>query len=135
VDGSGIIYVADTANHTIRKITPDGALSTLAGQAGLSDSLDGRGDAARFSSPQGVAVDGSGNVYVADTTNCTIRKITRDGVVTTLAGTATSCGSADGTGAAARFSRPEAVAVDGSGNVLVADTANNAVRRITPRAW
>ena len=132
VDGSGNVYVADTDNYTIRKITPAGVVSTLAGLAGSSGSADGTGSAARFDYPYGVAVDGSGNVYVADSGNNTIRKITPAGVVSTLAGMAGSSGSADGTGSAARFNYPTGVAVDGSGNVYVADTGNNTIRKITP---
>ena len=81
-----MVYVADTNNHTIRKITPAGAVTTLAGLAGASGSADGVGSAARFNSPEGVAVDAAGNVYVADTSSNTIRKITPAGAVTTLAG-------------------------------------------------
>jgi streptogramin lyase len=132
VDGSGNVYVADTNNSTIRKITPAGVVTTLAGTTGLIGSTDGTGAAARFSYPYGVAVDGSGSVYVADTSNYTIRKITPIGVVTTLAGTALASGSADGTGAAARFNNPFGVSVDGSGNVFVADTGNSTIRKITP---
>lgn len=132
VDGSGSIYVADTVNHTIRKITPVGVVSTLAGTAGSSGSADGIGSAVRFDSPQAVAVDGSGNVYVADTNNHTIRKITPAGAVSTFAGTAGSSGSADGTGASVRFNRPGGVAGDGSGNVHVADTSDYTIRKITP---
>jgi sugar lactone lactonase YvrE len=137
VDGSGNVFVADSGNHTIRKITPAGVVTTLAGMAGPSDrvassgSADGTGGAARFYNPQGVAVDGSGNVYVADMFNSTIRKITPAGVVTTLAGTAGSTGSADGTGSAARFRYPKGVAVDGSGNVYVTDYDNHTIRKIT----
>jgi hypothetical protein len=84
---------------------------------------------ARFNNPQGVATDSSGNVYVADRSNSTIRKITPAGVVTTLAGLAGSLGSADGTGSAARFYLPFGVATDSSGNVYVADTYNNTIRK------
>jgi streptogramin lyase len=132
VDGSGNVYVADTNNSTIRKITPAGVVTTLAGTAGAIGSADGTGAAARFWNPMGIAVDGSGNVYVADAGNHTIRKITLAGVVTALAGTAGATGSADGTGAGARFYYPYGVAVDGSGNVYVADTDNNTIRKITP---
>src|SRR5207237_1018476 len=129
-DGSGNVYVADTDNSTIRKITSAGVVSTLAGTAGSAGSADGTGSAARFNYPQGVAVDGSGNVYVADTDNNTIRKITSAGVVSTLAGTAGSTGGVDGTGSAAQFYSPYGVAVDGSGNVYVADTYSYAIRKI-----
>ena len=130
VDSAGTIYVADTASHTIRKITAAGTVSTLAGSAGVSGSADGTGSAARFNQPQGVAVDATGNVYVADTGNHTIRQITPGGVVSTLAGLAGSSGSANGTGSAARFYQPEGVAVDSSGNVYVADTWNHTLRKI-----
>jgi hypothetical protein len=131
VDGAGNVFVADNGNDTIRKITPGGVVTTLAGTAGSSGSADGTGAAARFNKPFGVAVDGAGNVFVADYYNNTIRKITPSGVVTTLAGSAGLSGSADGTGAVARFN-PLGVAVDGAGNVFVADTSNNTIRKITP---
>ncbi len=131
-DSAGNVYVADTANHTIRRITLSGVVSTLAGSAGLSGSADGTGSAARFNQPQGVAVDSFGNVYVADTGNQTIRKITSDGVVSTLAGSAGKSGSANGLGSSARFYQPEGVAVDSGGNVYVADTWNHTIRKIAP---
>ena len=131
-DSSGNVYVADANNHTIRKVTPAGVVTTLAGLAGNSGSADGTGSAARFHSPNGVATDSSGNVYVADTGNHTIRQITPAGVVTTLAGLAGSSGSTDGPGSAARFYYPEGVATDSSGNVYVADTVNDTIRKITP---
>lgn len=130
-DAAGNVYVADTANNTIRKITPDRAVSTLAGKAGVPGSADGAADAARFYYPTGVAADGDGNVYVADETTMSIRKIAPDGTVSTLAG-AGLAGSADGSGNAARFNRPHAVAVDGAGNLYVADMNNHTIRRITP---
>jgi sugar lactone lactonase YvrE len=131
VDGSGNVYVADTNNNTIRKVTTGGTVTTLAGAAGQTGSFDGLGGAARFDAPYGVAVDGAGNVYVADFFNATIRKITPGGTVTTLAGLAGRAGMADGAGNAARFNQPYGVAVDGSGNVLVADTYNRSVREVT----
>jgi sugar lactone lactonase YvrE len=130
VDGSGNVYVADTSNHTIRKITPAGVVGTLAGMAGVLGQTDGTGTAARFNSPQGVAVDGSGNVYVADSSNCTVRKITSAGVVSTPAGTPLSCTFADGTGGVARFSLPQAIASDALGNLYVADTFNQIIRKV-----
>jgi len=132
VDGSGNVYVADQLNHTIRKITPAGVVTTIAGTATVAGHNDGTGTASRFDQPYGIAVDGSGNVYVADTYNCTIRKITPAGVVTTLAGTPGAEGSADGTGAAAQFNYPTGVAVDGGGNVYVADVLSDTIRKVTP---
>jgi sugar lactone lactonase YvrE len=131
VDRAGNIFVADWKNNDIRKITPGGVVTTLAGAAGLSGSADGTGAAASFNGPTGVAADGLGNILVADGGNNTIRKITSAGVVTTLAGTAGSSGNADGTGAAASFRAPQGIAVDGSGDILVADSGNNTIRKIT----
>ena len=132
VDSLGNVYVADTRNNTLRMITPAGTVSTLAGSGGLTGSGDGTGGSARFNGPYAVTVDGSGNVYVADFFNATIRKVTPSGTVSTVAGTAGSTGFADGAGAAARFNQPYGVAVDGSGNVYVADTYNRAIREISP---
>jgi sugar lactone lactonase YvrE len=129
-DAAGNIYVADTFNQTIRKITPAGVVSTLAGSPTLEGSTDATGSAARFFFPAGVAVDAAGNVYVADGKH-TVRKITPAGAVSTLAGTAGASGSTNATGSAARFNNPEGVAVDGAGNVTVADTFNHAIRRIS----
>ena len=131
-DSAGNVYVADASNNVIRKITPAGVVSTLAGTAGASGSADGTGAAARFNGPRGVTTDSTGNVYVADTYNNTIRKITAAGVVTTWAGTAGVFGAVNGTGAAASFRYPEGVAADSSGNVYVADTTNHIIRKITP---
>ena len=102
-------------------------VSTLAGQAGTSGAVDGT--AASFYSPRGVAVDDSGNVYVGDHENHLIRKITPQGVVSTLAGQALTSGAVDGQ--AASFWYPRGVAVDDSGNVYVGDTENNLIRKIT----
>jgi sugar lactone lactonase YvrE len=131
VDSSFNVYVADSDNHKIRKITPGGVVTTLAG-SGSSGSADGTGTLASFSYPKGVAVDTERNVYVADTNNSKIRKITSAGVVTTLAGSG-SRGSSDGTGAAADFFYPWGVAVDNNGNVYVADSNNHKIRKITPQ--
>jgi sugar lactone lactonase YvrE len=131
-DAAGNIYVADTDNNTIRKITTAGVATTLAGTAGVTGSTDGSGTAAAFSSPTGIATGPTGDVYVADSGNSTIRKITPAGVVTTLAGVAGVRGSADGSGAWATFSGPGGVATDTAGNLYVADAGNNTIRKITP---
>ncbi|MGO9203727.1 MAG: InlB B-repeat-containing protein [Limisphaerales bacterium] len=131
-DASGNVYVADTFNNTIRKVSSSGEVTTLAGLAGSPGSTDGSGQAARFNFPSGVAVDGSNNVYVADSLNHTIRKVTPGGVATTLAGMAGVPGGVDGSGGSARFNGPQSVAVDAGGNVYVADTTNCAIRKITP---
>ncbi|HEY4284168.1 MAG TPA: hypothetical protein VGM62_13975, partial [Chthoniobacterales bacterium] len=130
-DGAGTLYVADSNNNTIRKITSAGAVTTLAGEAGVDGNNNGTGTAAHFSGPSGVAVDANGVVYVADTFNNTIRKITSAGVVTTLAGSGAS-GDLNGMGTAAQFSVPQDLAVDSGGNVYVADTGNELIRKITP---
>jgi sugar lactone lactonase YvrE len=132
VDGNGNVYVADTGNSTIREITPSGVSSTLAGSAGNPGSADGTNTTAQFYQPQGVAVDSSGNVYVADTWNHTIRKITSGGVSSTLAGQAGVFGSFDGANGAARFNNPSAIAVDASGNLYVSDFNNDTIREVSP---
>ena len=135
VDSSGNVYVADTSNFSIRKITPAGVVTTFAG-SGTSGSADGTGTAASFAIPVGIASDSSGNVYVADAGNNLIRKITPAGVVTTFAGGGGSgvdgSGADDGTGPAASFNTPYSIAVDSSGNLYVADMMNNLIRKITP---
>ena len=134
VDSAGNVYVADTGNNTIRKITPAGVVTTLAGGAGHSGSADGAGSAARFNEPFGVAVTSNGNVYVADTFNHTIRRITPTGAVTTLAGLAGHPGILDGAGSAARFNDPISVAMDGAGNLYVEDYLNNRITKGTTAA-
>jgi hypothetical protein len=124
------LYVCDTGNHTIRKIiATNGAVTTLAGSAGSPGFTDGTGTAARFSSPRGIATDGVA-LYVADTGNHTIRKVTVAGETTTIAGQAGLPGTADGQGSAAQFSSPEGVALIGVGFLYVADTGNHTVRKV-----
>ncbi|MEB0136431.1 NHL repeat-containing protein [Actimicrobium sp. CCC2.4] len=132
IDRAGMLYVADSVNHTIRKVSPQGVVTTLAGRAGDPGSADGRGSAARFFDPKGVAVDVAGNVLVSDSANQTIRKISPDGNVTTLAGSANNVGALDGIRSAARFSYPEALVTDAARNVYVVDRGNGLLRKITP---
>jgi sugar lactone lactonase YvrE len=140
LDSAGNAYVADMHNHTIRKVATNGLVTTLAGLAGSTGTNDGIGSTARFYLPGDVTVDHAGTVYVADTYNHTIRKVTSDGVVTTLAGNPSITnqygepvgGYADGPGAAARFNLPAAVAVDSGGSLYVVDCANNLIRKVTP---
>ena len=132
VDSSLNIYVSDAYSHTIRKVTSGGVVSTLAGSPYVSGFADGNGSGALFNSPGGLAVDASGNLYVADTLNNTIRKVTPSGQVTTFAGSPTVFGAFDGNGLNATFNLPGAVAVDGAGNVVVADTYNATLRMISP---
>ena len=132
VDDGDNLYVADRENQVIRRINPQGEVSTLAGMPGLSGSDDGVGGLARFWWPRGVAVDGASNVFVADELNQTIRKVTPQGVVSTLAGLARQSGWSDGIGSEARFNSPYGVAVDGDGNVVVGDAWGGTIRRISP---
>lgn len=131
-DSSGNVYVADSGNNTIRKVTPTGVVTTIAGLAGESGELDGIGAAARFTAPYSIATDSAGDLFVAEMSSHTIRKITSGGVVTTLAGKAGEPGHADGIGADATFSSPHGVATDKAGNVYVADYGNNTIRKVTP---
>jgi hypothetical protein len=130
VDGAGNVYVPDSGNDTIRKITPAGVVTTIAGQAGQPGDMDGTGTAALFDTPTGVALDGSGNLYVADQGNDTIRKITAGGVVTTIAGNG-QYGYVDGTASTAEFEAPSGLAVDPAGNIFVADSDNDRIREVT----
>jgi sugar lactone lactonase YvrE len=135
VDGSGNLYVADTNNDTIRKIvTSTGVVTTIAGTAGSSGSTDGVGTSARFNAPSGVRVDSAGNIYIADTNNQTIRKLTPAGLVTTIAGTVGTSGSTDGVGSAALFYSPSNARPDASGTVYVIDTNNDTLRKGVPSA-
>lgn len=130
-DPSGTLYVVDTTANTIRQITAAGEVTTLAGRTDVSGHQDGPGTEALFNNPMGIARDGSGALYVADAAASVVRKITH-GVVSTLAGLPNVRGNVDGIGAAARFSTPTAVAIDGAGNLLVTDGWANNIRKVTP---
>jgi streptogramin lyase len=127
-DSGGNLFVADEGNNLIRKITPQGIVSTFAG-SGKNGSANGQDTLASFSEPVGLAVDASNNVYVADEGNNLIRKITPAGAVTTFAGSGAS-GNADGVGTSASFNEPTGLAADANGNVYVADSNNNLIRKI-----
>lgn len=131
-DMNGNLYLADVSNHTIRKITPAGVVTTIAGKAGRPGSADGIGSDARFNFPSGIAIDKEGALYVADTYNAIIRKISPEGIVSTLAGMPITEGYADGAGPIARFSQPMGITVDEKGQVYVADTFNSSIRKISP---
>ena len=130
-DFNGNVFVADSTNHVIRKTSKNGTVTVLAGAIGLAGSADGTGLAARFNNPTGLAVDINGNVYVADTENSTIRKITSEGVVTTIAGLPGVDGLMDGTKGYAWFAYPEGLTINTDGNLYVADTGNAMIRKVT----
>ena len=130
VAGDGAVYVSDAGDaQRIRRIAADGSVTSIAG--GTRGYADGPGPAARFDTPSGLAIDAAGAIYVADTSNNTIRRVAPDGVVSTLAG-APDAGFADGPSSTARFNGPIGVAVDRAGRVIVADTYNDRIRAITP---
>jgi sugar lactone lactonase YvrE len=130
VDDSGVIYVADRNNNKIRKITPDGYVTTLAG-SGEGGAANGQGEEATFSSPEGVTVDHNRNVFVADTDNYLIRKISYSGVVTTVSGSG-HWASIDGYGTEASYSGPSGITIDRSGNLYITDSKTDKIRKITP---
>jgi len=128
-DAAGNLYVAEGPSATIRKITPQGVVTTLAGTRGAVGYADGNGAAARFNGPSRLVVDSNGVLYVTDSGNSVIRRVAPNGVTTTLAGDGT-CGSANGPGNVARFCRPTGITLDRLGNLWVADTGNHLLRRI-----
>jgi sugar lactone lactonase YvrE len=130
-DTNGNFFLADSQNHAIRKIATNGVVTTFAGQLGVSGSLNGTGTNAQFNTPSGLAFDGGGNLFVADTGNSTIRKITPAGAVSIFAGIAGPGGFADGAAGSAQFSAPLGIAVAPSGDVFVADSGNHCIRRIS----
>jgi sugar lactone lactonase YvrE len=132
LDPAGDLFVADSRNNRIRKITPNGVVTTFAG-SGVAGATDGPGSTASFSGPSSVAVDAEGNVYVTDSSNDLLRRITPAGMVTTLAGrTDVPGGAQDGIGAAATFSFPLGIAVDAAGSLYVSDQDSHLIRKITP---
>ena len=129
IDAAGNLFVVDTGNYTIRMITPAAVVTTLAGMAGDKGIIDGTGSAAQFWAPFAIAVDGTDTLYVTD--GNAIRKVTAGGAVTTLAGSIQTQGYADGTGSAALFNSPAAIAIGPSGSLLVADSTNNVIREVS----
>lgn len=131
MDAQNNLYVADYGNHTIRKITSSGAVTTIAGVAGASGNTDGIGANAQFSFPAGIISDSQGKLYVTDSSNHRIRMIeTSNGNVTTITGSI--AGSTDGSTSDAQFNRPFGITIDGAGNLFIADTNNRTIRKITP---
>lgn len=127
----GEIFVADSYSHVIRKISTTGDVTTFAGKPGEWGSADGSGSVARFNKPTGVAVDADLNIFLSDSGNHTVRKITAAGIVSTLAGSAGMPGAVDGSGALARFDLPTQLAVDSEGSVYVPDYNQSIIRKIT----
>ncbi len=132
VDTAGNVFVADAGNHAIRKISSAGLVTTLAGMPGIAGTNDGTGYQARFREPTALALDSSGNLFVADTENCTVRMVTQSGTVTTIGGLAGVKGGADGIGTQALFASPVGIAVDQAGCLYVVDAANNCIVKGVP---
>lgn len=132
VDAADNLYVVDSSNHMIRRITPDGVVSTFAGLSGAPGSADGPRLVSRFTNPESITIDSAGVLYVADRGNHTIRRIAVDGTVTTLAGAPGLPGAVNATGAAARFQSPSGVIAYANGSVIVIDTGNSALRLVAP---
>lgn len=130
IDSGDNLYVTDMSNHTVRKITPAGVVTTLAGVATAPGTSDGTGSEARFCTPQGIVADADDNLYVADACSHTLRKITPGGTVTTIAGQAGSPGAVDGDSATSRLSSPAGLAIDSLGNLYVTDRGNSLIRKL-----
>ncbi len=132
-DNSGNLYIADYSNHRVRKVTSSGTISTFAGTTGGFSGDGGAATSAQLNTPSGVAVDSSGNLYIGDQYNHRVRKVALDGIISTFAGTTTGGFSGDGGAATnAQLRNPTGVVFDSSGNLYIADTANHSVRKITP---
>lgn len=136
VDTAGNLFVTDYGNHTVRKITPAGMVSTVAGMPGVGGTNDGYGNNAHFTNPHGIAIDRNGNLFVTDLgsglNGGAIREISPDGLVTTIAGSMTASGTNDGPGRTALFDSPWGIAVDDEDNLFVSDTLNHTIRKLTP---
>lgn len=130
VDGSGDILVASASVNAVLKVTAAGAITVFAGQERQGGSADGTGTQARFGEPSGLALDASGNLYAADRTNQTLRKISSQGLVTTVAGAVGAAGAQDG--AQATFNGPAGLAADAAGDVYIADAGNDTIRKLAP---
>ena len=132
LDGSGNLYIGDRDNNRIRKINTSGIISTYAGNGTAGYSGDGvAATTVQLNSPAGISIDGSGNLFIADYNNSRIRKVNTSGIITTVAGTGTAGFSGDGTAATtAQISNPNSVFADGSGNLFIADGANNRIRKV-----
>ena len=133
IDATGNIYVADTTNNIIRKITADGTVTTIAGTAGVTGWWDGQGSEAAFNLPIGITVAPNGYLYVADTFNHKIRKISPFGVVATFSGIGS--GNIDGDASIARFSSPQGIVLDSNGNIFIADYGNHKIRKVEPNGF
>jgi NHL repeat len=133
-DKSSVLYVADSGNHSIRRVLTNGTVRTIAGSPGVWGSADGAGTAALFNGPVGVAVDTDGNIFVSDANNHTIRKITPGGMVSTFAGLAGADGTNDGVGSMARFGKPAEMRIDRGNNLFVVDSFYHTIRRISTNA-
>jgi sugar lactone lactonase YvrE len=129
-DSSGNVYVSDTGNFTVRRITPGGVVTTIAGEVGVEGSQDGPASTAQFGAPAGSGLDGQGNLFVTDTANCTIREISAGGIVSTVAGQPDLSDNVDGPLLSAKFGFPVDLAVDSAGVIYVADGINDTVRRV-----
>lgn len=133
LDSGGNLWVADSGNHCLRRISPTGIVSTVAGSPGVPGSTDGTGSLARFDTPSALAAAADGTLYVSDTGNHTIRRIDRNGRVATLAGLAGQPGATNGVGSRARFNSPLGMAVASDGSLWIADSGNHVIRRMDPQ--
>lgn len=133
-DAQGSLYTADSIGFTVRRIRPDGTVSTLAGAAGERGYLDGPGASARFGrmNNYSLVLDGQNNLYLTDFDGHTLRRVAADGMVSTVAGSPGQPGSVDGSGAEARFRQPMSVIRDSQGNLYIADFGNHTIRKVTP---